>query len=106
MPTGVPTAARSVTPGPGRSSFDHPREIEITTQAHSVHAHPGGRSSTREVLGTFLDALGHAGHTATVPDLYAMGFRSVPALEEGGHCCGVKFPLTFASLPSPVTFAR
>ncbi|GAA3919705.1 hypothetical protein Aau02nite_29850 [Amorphoplanes auranticolor] len=76
MPTGVPTAARSVTPGPGRSSFDHPRH---------------GRA---------------AGHTATVPDLYAMGFRSVLTLEEGGHCCGVKFPLTFASLPSPVTFAR
>ncbi|WP_249999284.1 NAD(P)H-dependent oxidoreductase [Actinoplanes sp. M2I2] len=52
------------------------------TRVHVVYAHPGGRSFTHKVLGTFLDALGASGHTATVSDLYAMGFRSVLTLEE------------------------
>lgn len=65
------------------------------TQVHVVYAHPGGRSFTREVLGTFLDALGDAGHTATVSDLYAMGFRSVLTLEEYEResSCGADTPV-------------
>lgn len=45
-------------------------------QVHVVYAHPRPRSFTHEVLDAFLSGLGDAGHTYTVSDLYAMGFRA------------------------------
>lgn len=46
------------------------------THVHVVHAHPSARSFTREVLDAFLGGLAEAGHTHTLSDLDAMGFRS------------------------------
>ncbi len=47
-----------------------------------VYAHPSGHSFTRAVLDAFLTGLAQAGHTATVSDLCAMGFRAEMSLEE------------------------
>lgn len=52
------------------------------THVHVVYAHPSPSSFTRQVLDTFLGALADAGHTATVSDLYAMGFRPDLTLDE------------------------
>lgn len=41
-----------------------------------VFAHPARQSFCREVLTALVDALGAAGHSADVHDLYADGFRS------------------------------
>jgi len=49
---------------------------------HVVYAHPSDRSFTREVLDAFLHGLDDAGHTFTVSNLYAMGFRSELTVEE------------------------
>ncbi len=52
------------------------------THVHLVYAHPSDRSFTREILDAFLGGLAEAGHTYTVSDLYAMGFRSELTVEE------------------------
>jgi NAD(P)H dehydrogenase (quinone) len=52
------------------------------THVHLVYAHPSDRSFTREILDAFLGGLEEAGHTYTVSDLYAMGFRSELTVEE------------------------
>jgi NAD(P)H dehydrogenase (quinone) len=49
---------------------------------HVVYAHPGGRGFTRQVLEAFLAGLDEAGHSRTVSDLYAMGFRAELSREE------------------------
>ncbi|MCL2463852.1 MAG: NAD(P)H-dependent oxidoreductase [Micrococcales bacterium] len=41
---------------------------------HVVYCHPSQRSFTAQVRDEFLRGLADAGHTATVSDLYAMGF--------------------------------
>ncbi|MFB7374708.1 NAD(P)H-dependent oxidoreductase [Streptomyces sp. NPDC056222] len=46
------------------------------THVHVVYAHPGERSFTRDVLHAFMGGLVEGGHTYTVSDLDAMGFRS------------------------------
>lgn len=43
-------------------------------RVHVVHAHPSEHSFTAEVRDAFLAGLADAGHSATVSDLYAMGF--------------------------------
>jgi len=43
---------------------------------HLVYCHPWERSFTAEVRDEFLRGLADAGHTATVSDLYAMGFAT------------------------------
>lgn len=58
------------------------REDGRITHVHVVYAHPSERSFTREVLDAFVGRIDAAGHTHTVSDLYAMGFRSELALEE------------------------
>jgi NAD(P)H dehydrogenase (quinone) len=45
------------------------------SHVHIVYAHPSERSFTREILDAFVDGLVGAGHTFTLSDLYAMGFR-------------------------------
>jgi NAD(P)H dehydrogenase (quinone) len=45
------------------------------THFHIVYAHPAERSFTRDVLDAFVGGLDGAGHTHTLSDLYAMGFR-------------------------------
>ncbi|MFI7603064.1 NAD(P)H-dependent oxidoreductase [Actinoplanes sp. NPDC049681] len=66
------------------------------TQVHVVYAHPSDRSFTREVLDAFTGGLDDAGHTRTVSDLYAMGFRSELSVEEyereSGHRSGADVP--------------
>lgn len=52
------------------------------THVHVVYAHPDDRSFTREILDAFLSGLSEAGHTWTLSDLYAMGFRSELTFEE------------------------
>jgi NAD(P)H dehydrogenase (quinone) len=52
------------------------------THVHLVYAHPSDRSFTRELLDAFVGGLGEAGHTYTVSDLYAMGFRAELSAEE------------------------
>jgi len=52
------------------------------THVHLVYAHPSDRSFTREILDAFVGGLEEAGHTYTVSDLYAMGFRSELTAEE------------------------
>ncbi|MFI5841958.1 NAD(P)H-dependent oxidoreductase [Catenuloplanes sp. NPDC051500] len=52
------------------------------SHVHVVYAHPAPQSFTREVLGAFLGGLAEAGHTASVSDLYAQGFRAGLSAEE------------------------
>jgi NAD(P)H dehydrogenase (quinone) len=52
------------------------------SQIHIVYSHPGGPSFTRDVLDVFRGGLADVGHTATVSDLDAQGFRSEPTAEE------------------------
>ena len=52
------------------------------THVHVVYAHPSERSFTREVLDAFLGGLDSGGHTHTISDLYAMGFRPELTLAE------------------------
>ena len=62
----------------------------------AVYAHPSERSLTREVLEAFLGGLHDAGHTCTVSNLYAMGFRSELTLDEyereSGYRAGAPVP--------------
>ncbi|MCO8269513.1 NAD(P)H-dependent oxidoreductase [Actinoplanes sp. TRM 88003] len=52
------------------------------TLVHIVYAHPAPLSFTRDVFDAFRRGLSEAGHTATVSDLCAMGFRAEMSLEE------------------------
>ncbi|NUP30934.1 MAG: flavodoxin family protein [Streptomycetaceae bacterium] len=45
------------------------------THVHIVYAHPAATSLTRDLLDAFVAGLAEAGHTHTISDLYAMGFR-------------------------------
>ncbi|MET8153908.1 NAD(P)H-dependent oxidoreductase [Actinoplanes sp. NPDC049668] len=51
-------------------------------QVHIVYAHPSATSFTREVLDAFTGGLRDAGHTSTLSDLYAMGFRGELSAQE------------------------
>ncbi|MBU2669135.1 NAD(P)H-dependent oxidoreductase [Actinoplanes bogorensis] len=46
------------------------------THVHIVFAHPADRGFTREVLAALQTTLTRQGHTHTLSDLYAMGFRT------------------------------
>ena len=52
------------------------------THVHVVYAHPSSRGFTSEVRDAFLGGLAEAGHTHTLSDLYAMGFRAELTPEE------------------------
>lgn len=45
-------------------------------QVHVVHAHPSEHSFTAQVRDELLRGLADGGHTATVSDLYRMGFAT------------------------------
>ncbi|WP_051365995.1 NAD(P)H-dependent oxidoreductase [Hamadaea tsunoensis] len=53
------------------------------SNVHIVYAHPAGRSFTRDLLDSFVGGLTGAGHSHTLSDLYAMGFR--PDLSAGEY---------------------
>ena len=63
-------------------SVVHERENDRMTHVHLVYAHPSDRSFTREIRDAFLGGLDESGHTYTVSDLYAMGFRPELTVEE------------------------
>ncbi|MBM2616437.1 NAD(P)H-dependent oxidoreductase [Actinoplanes sp. LDG1-06] len=52
------------------------------SHVHVVFAHPDPLSFTGRVLRAFLDRVTAEGHTVTVSDLYAMGFRAEMSREE------------------------
>ena len=57
-------------------------KTENVAHVHLVYTHPSDLSFTREVRDAFLGGLNDAGHTHTVSDLYATGFRPELTAEE------------------------
>lgn len=80
----MPTAAgRQMPPPPGpRTGNQTVRQNCAMARAHIVFAHPAEQSFTREVLHAVRRQLTAHGHTSSVSDLYATGFRAEMSLEE------------------------